>query len=257
MLREHLLKFGPGWAATVPQQLRVGDVAEIDGIGAFFMGHPLPIQRRLARRMPWELPIAVMLMELALRADPESLIMDIGANIGTITVPIALNFPGLVVAYEPVEDTFADLSANLRLNRLENVQAVMKACSASPGSGDMIGIAERNRGLAHLEISQTGKTDVTTVDKESARFGKPVSMIKMDVEGHELSVLDGAKGVLVNDRPLVICEILGKTGKPIFEKMKSLGYRGTKLFRSDWIFHPHDAGAIDRQSDRASGELTL
>jgi FkbM family methyltransferase len=188
--------------------------------------------------MPWELPIAVLLMELASRADPKSLVIEIGANIGTLTVPLALNFSGRVVAFEPVESTFADLKKNLALNKIDNVRALMKACSATPGSGEMIGIVERNRGLAQLDISQSGKTVVTTIDNEAARIGSSVSLIKIDVEGHEGAVLDGAQNVIRKDKPLIVCELFGENRQAILEKMKAYGFQARRLFRSDWIFYP-------------------
>jgi FkbM family methyltransferase len=219
-------------------------VADIAGIGSFIVGHPLPLQKRLSRGMPWELPIAIMLMELAMRADPDSLIVDIGANIGTLTVPLARAFPGQVIAFEPVESTYAALLKNLELNNIANVLTLKMACSARPGHGEMIDVNENNTGMAKLDVGQSGKTDVTTLDIEAVRLGARVSLIKMDVEGHEGSVLDGAGDVLRNHRPLIVCELWHENRDPIFEKIKPFGYDATQLFRSDYVLYPTELGAV-------------
>lgn len=238
LLRDHLLDTVPRWVTFIPEKYPVGSVAEIAGIGSFVVGHPLPLQRRLARGMPWELPIAIMLMEFAMRANPNSVIVDIGANIGTLTVPLALNFAGQILAFEPVDATLMALEKNLQLNNITNVRVLKKACSAAPGLGEMIDIDERNTGGAKLDVSQSGTTDVTTLDTEVARLGAKVSLIKMDVEGHEGPVFDGAHDVLRNHRPLIVCELWGENRQPIFEKLKPFGYEAAKLFRSDFVLYP-------------------
>lgn len=185
--------------------------------------------------MIWEPAIAVLLMELAARCDPEAVIVDMGANIGTMSVPIARAFSGQVLSFEPVPQNFADLAANLELNNCENVQARNKACSKAAGLGSMTDVLQTNPGMAKLELDG-GDTVVSTLDIELA--GQKIALLKMDVEGHEADVLDGGLDSLKAHRPLILCEILSDQGTRIYDKLSRLGYQGQRFYRSDWLFWP-------------------
>jgi FkbM family methyltransferase len=239
VLLEHPLDSVDGWAKYLPEKFKSGEVAEILGIGSFVVLNPAEtIQKRLSRGMPWELPIAVLLMELVSRTDPNSLVVEVGANIGTMTVPLSLNFAGKVLAFEPVARTAADLEANLKLNEIDNVILELKACGAQAGRGEMVRLLEENRGMAQLNVTSSGATIVTTIDAEAAARGNKISLIKIDVEGHEMAVLEGAQNVLRTHRPLVVCELLQKNVQPATALMKAEGYAAKRVFRSDWLFYP-------------------
>lgn len=135
-------------------------------------------------------------------------VIDVGANLGCVTIPLAAQFDGPLLSIEPARDTFALLEENLRLNGLTHVHAVRVAVSDAPGrltlshsptnSGDhrlAVGTSERRAGAEMV--------DVVTLDSLAADFPSPC-LIKIDVQGHEGHVLNGARHLLGQPAILVM-----------------------------------------------------
>jgi FkbM family methyltransferase len=138
--------------------------------------------------------------------------MDIGANFGVWTTALATAHPGAhVYCFEPTPSTFTALSANIALNRLQNVTALQLAVSDSIGTFSFQ-IARNASYFNRLApVTSTGDdprpdrfigaqtTDVRSVvldDFCAARGIDRVGFVKIDVEGAELSVLRGARDLL-------------------------------------------------------------
>jgi FkbM family methyltransferase len=134
---------------------------------------------------------------------------DIGANVGTYTVPLArlVGPAGHVIAFEPNRPTCACLRQNIRQNRLTNVTLLRAAAGPEAGVAGLIVTAD-NFGEVHLAPpggAETARVNVTTVDIEVARLGLPrVDFIKIDVEGFELAALRGATRTLEENTRLVV-----------------------------------------------------
>ncbi len=134
---------------------------------------------------------------------------DIGANIGTYTVPIArlVGPSGHVVSFEPNRPTYACLRQNIRQNRLANVTLLRAAAGPESGTAGLVVTAD-NFGEVHLAPPggvATARVAVTTVDAEVARLRlHRVDFIKIDVEGFELAALRGATRTLDNNVNLVV-----------------------------------------------------
>jgi len=134
---------------------------------------------------------------------------DIGANIGTYTVPLArlVGPSGHVVSFEPNRPTHACLRQNIRQNRLANVTLLRAAAGPESGTAGLVVTAD-NFGEVHLAPPggvETARVAVTTVDAEVARLRlHRVDFIKIDVEGFELAALRGATRTLANNANLVV-----------------------------------------------------
>ena len=135
---------------------------------------------------------------------------DIGANIGTYTVPLSrlVGPTGRVVAFEPNRPTFACLRHNVRQNGLNNVIALRAAAGPHPGRAALV-VTDTNYGEVHLapgdHVENQASVTVTTVDAEISRLGlERVDFIKLDVEGFELAALRGARETLTRARTLVV-----------------------------------------------------
>jgi FkbM family methyltransferase len=171
-------------------------------------------------------------------------VLDIGANVGAYTVRLArlVGAEGVVHAFEPVPETFEILQHVVHALLLRNVVPHSCAVSDRDGTSAMAIPTEtagvKNRYLAHLVSAKGDQRDgvpVETVTLDSLRQGgiRRVSFIKCDVEGAELSVLRGARGLLEWDRPALLCEIcehgrrFGVEPQDAFDFLHALGYRGS------------------------------
>lgn len=160
-------------------------------------------------------------------ARPGSLVMDIGANIGAFTLPLArhIGSNGTVIALEPTNFAFAKLRTNIQLNndltdRIISMQvALQDSTTDAPTSSFYSSWPLRNDGSHKLHGRHNGRleaaTDVRflTLDgiiaelQTSGQARGPVAFVKLDVDGGELAVLRGGKRLLRGDRPTFLVEI--------------------------------------------------
>lgn len=129
-----------------------------------------------------------------------SVFVDVGANIGLYTVPASecVGPEGGVLAFEANPRTFRYLEDNLARNRVDNVWAENLAVGAMEGELRIASTAA-NPGEAHMALDgEAGDpVPVVTLDAYAAAHGlERVDYIKIDVEGFEAAVLQGARGLL-------------------------------------------------------------
>jgi FkbM family methyltransferase len=139
-------------------------------------------------------------------AEGDVVVFDVGANVGDYA-SIALDLWGDRVAltcFEPSPGTFALLEQNLagRANVvLENVglsdtEGELEFHTGGPGS-KMASVHERRSRADTADSTTTEQVQVRTLDSYCAEHGiGRIDLLKMDVEGHELSVLRGATAML-------------------------------------------------------------
>jgi FkbM family methyltransferase len=139
--------------------------------------------------------------------------VDIGAKFGMYTYRI-LAHSGGVVAFEPIPHINRMLRTVFgRRCRVEAValsstpgEAVLRMPFASNGSAKLgRSTIERDNPLDHQEIASTRELVVETRTLDSYEL-EDVGFIKIDVEGHELSVLDGAVETIEKSRPNLLIE---------------------------------------------------
>ena len=142
--------------------------------------------------------------------------VDVGANKGSFLPPLsrAAGPEGRVVAFEPQPDLADYLKRACRATGLDNVEIEAAGVSDRAGSRPLRipGVAGPSPG-ASLEESVAARSpgrDVTipvvALDDFFRAERRRIAAIKIDVEGHELSVLRGAAGTIERDRPLVVVE---------------------------------------------------
>jgi FkbM family methyltransferase len=151
--------------------------------------------------------------------------VDVGANIGLYTLPAAQK--ARVVAVEPSVRNGQRLEENLRINGITSVR--VEACALGEKAGEMA-FCDADA-LAHVERDGTGpKVPVRTLD--SILPEDEVSLLKVDVEGFELSVFQGAEVAMQDGRlPVILFEMnhsherYGVTAAEIFDFLHSHGYQ--------------------------------
>jgi len=140
------------------------------------------------------------LLEIArVFVDKKSIVVDIGAHIGTFAVPIAAEVEK-VIAFEPSHEAYALLSRNASQNEA-SLQLINKALGREEGSGTLLVRNASNAGANTLITG--GDIPVTMLDEEVER----ANFIKIDVEGMELEVLRGGTRLIERARPVVVFEV--------------------------------------------------
>jgi FkbM family methyltransferase len=141
-----------------------------------------------------------------LRQDRPVTVFDVGANVGSFSRELArrLGPDARIFAFEPAGETYRSLIRNLEGVRgveafnfaFGETEGVIKLYSDEPGSG--LASTYRRR-LDHFGIAMdtVEEVPVKTIDGFCAEQGiNSIDFLKLDVEGHEMAVLSGARGVL-------------------------------------------------------------
>lgn len=158
-------------------------------------------------------------------------VVDVGANIGyyTVMAGMMVGEAGHVVAFEPEENNYKELINNISLNKLKNVTAYPVAISDRNGQA-VFYIDKRESGAHSLILCRDfgKKTMVNTIMLDSV-VDKP-DLIKIDTEGNEIAVLNGAKNILRFGSPVLVIEVwvegLRKAGYSCETLWEILGYNG-------------------------------
>jgi FkbM family methyltransferase len=125
--------------------------------------------------------------------------VDVGAHVGTVSIPLAKHGVG-VVAFEPNKESFDHLTYNATLNNV-SIDIRNKGLSDTPGQARSVELHGGNAG-AH-SLREGSDIEVSTLDQEIEK----TDFIKIDVEGMELSVLQGGSQLLEHSRPVVFFEV--------------------------------------------------
>ncbi len=154
---------------------------------------------------------------------PGDLYVDVGANIGFYAV-LAGRRGARVEAFEPSPQAGLACERSVALNGLEGSVTIHRtACGATTG------LARFTTGLDianHVVAGDEPGIDVqmSTLDRELAGLEAPLSMFKVDAEGHDLDVLRGALEAVERLRPVVMVEIWTGGGAPR-DLLEPFGYR--------------------------------
>ena len=145
---------------------------------------------------------------------PGDLFVDVGANIGSYSILAGACEGVKVIAFEPVPQTFSWLQKNIKINALENqIEAMNIGLAEQKGS---INFSSNLDSLNHVVLQEKHNTSVVKVDiskLDDILDHKYPTVIKIDVEGYELQVLNGAKRILDNPSLIAVIVELNGAGK--------------------------------------------
>jgi len=169
---------------------------------------------------------------------PGQVVFEVGGHIGYISLYFhKLVEPGTVIVFEPGINNLPYLRENLKGT---NVEIVEKAVGKKGGSvkfylddltgqnnsvvSDFAGL-EANAAAANVNVNvKAVDVDVVSLDAFCRERDLYPDLVKIDVEGYELSVLLGAVELFQNARPIFMVEVQADHGK-IFELFERAGYR--------------------------------
>ncbi|HWJ10669.1 MAG TPA: FkbM family methyltransferase [Nocardioides sp.] len=153
--------------------------------------------------------------------------------------------PGaLVHAFEPSPENHACAQRTLELNGIDNVVLACLGLGAEPGRDDLltVGLNGEPRGGSsrlvrpddELEGRVTVEVPIDTIDAR-VPADRTVSVLQLDVEGHEQAALTGALGTIERCRPLIIVESVPDDDW-LEKHLVPLGYRATERVHHNTVF---------------------
>jgi len=182
--------------------------------------------------------------EFIRRIEPDTIVWDIGANVGLYTVPSARRARE-VFAFEPIERNVSYLRKHVVLNGLSNVRIIEAAVTDHNGFVPMTPGASPSE--ARIGTDGPCRTRAVSLDewRREERAGLP-GLIKIDVEGAEDQVLAGAIATLSAARPTIFLALHGQRQRRSSRTLlESLGYRIASLdpavdaeLAGEWIAEP-------------------
>jgi FkbM family methyltransferase len=188
----------------------------------------------------WE-PNLTLWLERTLR--PGDVFVDVGANIGYFSLLASklVGPAGMVVAVEAVPETAEELRTNVRLNRASNIR-VVEAAAWHESDTLQLHVGDEMSGTATADHTWARRWNLArTIKAEAAPLDALLSrdevararVIKIDVEGAELSVIRGMAQLLTSGRPSIVVEVApglpGKGWPELQELLTSRGYESAIL----------------------------
>lgn len=183
---------------------------------------------------------------------PGAVVVDIGANIGNHAVFFARRMRAArVIVFEPNPLAAAPLMANVLLNGLSGVICLDHlgvALGAAPGQGYGMRRHDRNLGATRLRPAEGS---IPMLPGDALLTGESPHLIKIDVEGMELEVLEGLSATIARARPLMLVEVDDANLPGFLDWQAAAGYRPLK----DWRVSKSNANYLI-ESARDDARLT-
>lgn len=177
-------------------------------------------------------------------------VLDIGANIGIMTVHLAKSVKNSIVyAFEPMPNNINAFKRIVNYFKLKNVVLFEIALGNEEGQVEMVMPVISNvrmQGLSHVvheSIAENNdgekvKVSLKMIDKieELANPAQRISAIKIDVENFEFFVLDGAKNTIIKNKPIVYAELWDNDNRNnCFKLFADLNYKTYVVIKNELV----------------------
>lgn len=210
------------------------------GSAEFTMHCPTNIVFNRAKGFSLKEPETVKWLETNLRDD--SVFWDIGSNVGVFSLFASALMPKCsILAFEPESQNYAGLVKNIALNKAANIQAHMLAISGVKQSQSFLKLHVSDLvtgGAVHSlgskspwfsgEVKFMQPVFACTIDElvENFKFTPP-DLIKLDVDGIELDILEGGKRVLSQTTKTILLELDcgdAEQVQSMYDQLQSCGF---------------------------------
>jgi len=155
-----------------------------------------------------------------------AVVFDVGANVGyySLLAAVLVGNEGRVYAFEPLPRNVRFLRRHVTLNHMDNVEVIEAAVSDHTGAASF----DLGASSAMGHLSDAGDIEVRLVClDEMLENGdiQPPDYMKVDVEGAEYEVLQGARKVIQRYRPTFFLDTHQREAhQPLIALLKELGY---------------------------------
>lgn len=214
-------------------EIQVEPVSVIDGDSTYKMVLPDAaidyIQKSIAQsHAPYE---REMLRDMADRLAPCDLVLDVGANIGNHSLYLACVVGCRVIGFEPNPHLVAAIKGSIAANELGDRLIVRQSgVGAGPNRAHFANERPDNLGAQNLAL---GDGDIEVVSLDTQSIPQKVRAIKIDVEGMELEVLNGARQLIARDQPLLYIESESEAAfRAVVQFLRTLGYKHWDTFNA-------------------------
>ena len=184
----------------------------------------------------------------------DSVVIECGCHIGTHTIKLA-KMCNKIYGFEPMPDTNKILNQNIKLNNINNAFISRLGVSSEPGKTKFLWSQDGNPGASGLDNNPIGKPAwlescketievfLTTID--ILRLDK-LDFMKIDVEGYEQLVIQGAMTTINKCKPVMVIEVWSNHNggvdinytKNMFKHLLDIGYRIEHIGGPDFLFLP-------------------
>jgi FkbM family methyltransferase len=187
------------------------------------------LERQMAAAGYWEEDTSVFIEKIVKTGD---VVMEVGANFGAHTLPLAkkIGASGKIYAFEPMDYGFKRLNDNLSLNPdFQNVTVLKTFIGAKNKEKIESEITSRWSVRADGNDTSIQQFVSATIDSYLVEVGH-VDVLKIDVDGGEYNVLDGARRAIELFRPIMYVEVskalykFGSDPSMVCEFLRSYGY---------------------------------
>lgn len=178
-----------------------------------------------------------------------SCFVDIGANFGLYSISLSTTAPSLgsIFAFEPDRRNFNHLSANIFLNGFDalidarrigisNREGCVRFLSNKGNSTGMSRIAETAPASTKAGSFEETVIEVDTLDAQLASVRNQVVYLKIDVEGHEKSVIEGGRSFFSQNRCFLQMEILNDHPTVLAWMEEEIGFSCLHHIDNDYFF---------------------
>ncbi|MEJ8819336.1 FkbM family methyltransferase [Lacibacter sp. H407] len=191
----------------------------------------------------------------------DSVVVDIGANIGYFSLMAAKKATaGHIYSFEPATKNLEKLKRNISLNRITNIYPIQAAINNVSGKTTFYISTDENSGMSGLRITEnfSGQSETVkciTLDEAVLEYNLPkIDLIKIDVEGSEINVLQGMTKTRTDQKPIVLIEVSAVTLSLYDEKIitiydillaeKYRPYKVAEVNILEKIKHPQEADLV-------------
>ena len=190
--------------------------------------------------------------------------LDVGANIGLYSMLFAASDGDMSVhAYEPSPTTFEELKQNIVLNGLDQIRAKRLAVSDRQGKVDFGVVHELSGANSVIDTSiHDSKTFTKHMQVEAVRLDDQLELtgrricVKIDVEGHELCVLNGMRRLLHENQAIVQVEFYPAEDGPLRRIFAEAGLVELFAIRTDRYFASREMAPSNEQLVQIFEEAT-